>query len=96
MIALLFVVSTGVFLLLVGAICTWAVNEAETVEVLACAWLFYTSAGATISFTIVLSQLIDCLETDGSADAFTPKMYLVHGFLAIFIVMTICNKVTIA
>mmetsp|Transcript_6525 Transcript_6525/g.11420 ORF Transcript_6525/g.11420 Transcript_6525/m.11420 type:complete len:445 (-) Transcript_6525:3694-5028(-) len=98
LIALLFVVSTGVFLLFTGAVCTWAVNEAESLEVLACAWLFFSTAGATLCLAIILAQIVDFLDSEEemSEEFFTPKMYIVHGFLILFVIMTVCNKTKIA
>lgn len=97
--AFLIVISTGVFLLFTGSICTWAVNEAETVEVVACGWLFYSVGGATACFAIVLTETIALLESIDAGDVgvvFSPRMFFVQGFLFFFILMTVCNQASIA
>jgi hypothetical protein len=97
LVAMMFVISTGVFLLFTGAVCTWAVNEAEGFEVLACAWLFFTTFGASFSFAVVLSQVVGYLNsTDDNPELFTPRLYLVHGYLMSFILLTACNKTRLA
>lgn len=97
-IALLFVMSTGVFLLFMGALCTWAVNEAEAIEVLATAWLCYSVIGANICLVIVVSELIRYLHglDEGILEVLSPSIYLVHGYLIIFICLTVCSQAKIA
>jgi hypothetical protein len=93
LVGLLFVVSAGVLLLFTGSLCTWAVEEADSVEVLACAWLFLVTGGATMSLSIVLTQTISYLDSlNDNAELFTPRMYLVHGYLILFISTTLCNS----
>lgn len=97
--AFLFVISTGVFLLFTGAICTWAVNEAELVEVLACGWLFYSAGGATACLLIVLTETIKILESIDEGypgEGFSPRMYFVLGYLFLFIMITVCSQASIA
>mmetsp|Transcript_32334 Transcript_32334/g.55963 ORF Transcript_32334/g.55963 Transcript_32334/m.55963 type:complete len:285 (-) Transcript_32334:551-1405(-) len=96
--AVLFVISTGVFLLFTGAVCTWAVNEAEAIEVLACAWLLFSASGATVCFAIALTEVIQYLENidDGGSELFSPRMYFVHAYLLLFISFTVCNRSKIA
>jgi hypothetical protein len=97
LLAMMFVISTGVFLLFIGAVCTWAVNEAQRVEVLACAWLLFTIVGASFSLAAVLAQVIGYLDsTEDDPELFTPRLYLVHGYLMSFILLTVCNKAELA
>lgn len=94
----LFVISTGVFLLFIGAVCTWAVNEAETIEVFACAWLLFSVTGATICFGLALTELVDYLEgiEDQETAFLSPRLIFVQGFLLLFVIMTVCNEAKLA
>lgn len=89
LISFLSIVTLGLFLLLIGSFCTWAVNEAEAIEVLASAWMFVSCFGITSSLSLFLVTLGKHME-DGGKTPNRPiqSQYILHssvlvGFFAL-------------
>jgi hypothetical protein len=91
--AMLMLTSIGIGLLLFGAICTWAVNEAQAIEVFACAWLLFTIAGAAVSWYIMLTAELQILKDRdvGESAVVSPLLFIVLGYLLAFIIITTFN-----
>mmetsp|Transcript_13246 Transcript_13246/g.24828 ORF Transcript_13246/g.24828 Transcript_13246/m.24828 type:complete len:452 (-) Transcript_13246:179-1534(-) len=89
LISFMSIVTLGLFLLLIGSFCTWAVNEAEAIEVLASAWMFISSFGVTFSLSLFLITVGHYMD-DG--DSFSPNIYYIEAYLLGFLLFTIKKK----
>jgi hypothetical protein len=92
--AFLILTSIGIGLLLVGAVCTWAANEAEVIEVFACAWLLFTIGGAAVSWYIMLTEEVKIL--NGEYEVVSPLIIIVLGYLLAFVIITASNRQKLA
>lgn len=94
LISFMSIVTLGLLLLLVGSFCTWAVNEAEGIEVLASGWMLVSSFGVTFSLSLFLTTVANYMEIGRKAytEAFSPNIYYIEAYLLVFLLFTIKMK----
>jgi hypothetical protein len=94
LISFLSIVTLGLFLLFVGSFCTWAVNEAEAIEVMVSAWMFVSSFGVTFSLSLFIVTLGNFMEMGGKrhVDPLSPNIYYIQAYLLGFLLLTIKMK----
>lgn len=92
------IVSLGMFLLFIGTLCTRLFNETDSIEIVASAWMFFSSIGVPFSLSLFLLSLGDYMEKGGnsSLESFNPKIFYIEAYLLMFVGFTVLKKSELA